>query len=743
MKATYMRKGRRLIGALLAAGCLAIVMHPQGGKAQVRSGWIPDILQQKPTDLEMGVQGENAEEAGRTYQFLPDYSYAGYRWGESLLPEPSGTVVDATEFGAQPNDGQDDTIALRRAVQWAHGTDGPVIVQLPPGRLRLREILFIERGNLVLRGHGTGEEGTTLVVPRPLREMDVPPEYEVPLPSGKSQFSWQGGVIWSRLPARHRDGAHRGGVRAVAGRRDHHVVYLETRANLQPGDVIQLRWYNERREGAGNSLLGHVYCTTEVRFGDNLFSAHRPLVYQSLTVTAVDGRRVTVKEPLLHDVRPDWKVTVASPTSLQEVGIANLRIAFPDVSYAGHLQEDGYNGIFLTDLAHGWVQDVVIENADTPIILDRSTRNLTLQGIDVRGRYGHHGVIVGGDGVLVEDFSIRANFMHTLTFGTGARRSVFTDGYTWMGKLDQHAGGNHQNLFDDIEVQYQREFPHPLFRRGGARAWEPAAGAFNTFWNVQVGFKEDGAGETLIGKIESAPHARIVGLHAAGNRELKIEYGPDPYIEGLNRSGIAVPSLYEYQLDQRLRVNRPPEVAILRPTTGTQISGEGTQTVEAVVKDGAPRPDRVAFYVDREKIGTDTSSEDGWTTQWTASEKGPHSIYAILVDQSGRRYRSASQSCTGGDRVVWVGSELGRLDPGRPNPFSEQTVVHYAIRTASHVRIELFDVQGRMVRVLEEGLKRPGEHTVRIDGSNLSSGVYFYRITAGDYTDVGKSVVVH
>jgi hypothetical protein len=574
--------------------------------------------------------------------------------------------------------------------------------------------------------------------------MDVPPEYEAPLPSGKSQFSWKGGVIWSRLPAGRRDEARRGNVRAIAGRRDHHVIYLAQAASIRPGDVIRVQWYNRERKQGSNTLLAHVYCSADLRFGDNLFSASRPLVSQHLTVTAVDRRRVTVKEPLLHDVRPDWTVRVDRPGALAELGVANLRIAFPDVSYAGHFNAAGYNGLFLNDVAHGWIEDVVVENADNAFIVDSSVRNLTVRGVNVKGRSGHHGFIASGEDVLVEDFSVRANFIHSLTFGTGARRSVFTNGFVWMGKLDQHAGVNHQNLFDDIEVRYQREFPHPLFRRGGARDWEPAAGAFNTFWNVQVGFEERASGaETVIGKIETAPRGRIVGLHAADGRTLSIEYGPDPYVEGLNRPQIAVPSLYDYQRDRRLGGTRPPEVAIVRPAMEAQISTGDAQTVEALVKEGTRRPARVLFYVDGEKIGTDVSPEDGWTTQWTASEKGPHSIHAVLVDQGGRRYRSTPQSCGKRDPVVWVGAEHGRLSGNYPNPFSEQSVIRYAIRQSSHVRVELFDVQGRKVRVLEEGMQRAGEHTVRVDGLTLSSGVYFYRITAGDYTEVGKSVVVH
>jgi hypothetical protein len=704
--------------------------------AQEKDGWMPEILGQEAQLMEEGDKPKSET------RYLPDYSYAGYRWGEGSLPAPRGTVIKTTEYGVSPDDGTDDTEALRRALREAHTVEGPVVVRLPQGRLHLCEILFLERSNIVLKGKGSGDDGTTFVVTRSLREMNVPEAYESRLSTGTSQFSWQGGVFWVRAPAEERRTTKQKIATARVGRRGHRVFYLERSGGIETGDILRIRWFN--RSGKDSSLLRHVYCSSDLSYGGHLVNPQQDLISQEVTVTEVDGRRITVKEPLLHDIRPLWTVDVTSPQFLEEVGITGIRIVFPDTEYAGHHKEAGYNGLYLNNVAHGWVRDVTVENVDTGIIFSGPTKTVTARGIQVKGRGGHHGILVRGYGILVEDFAIHTNFLHSLSFGTGARGSVYTDGYAWMAKLDQHRGVNHQNLYGNLEVEYLEPLPQPLFRHGGSRSrWGPTAGAFNTFWNVQVRVEKAGNRPVwTIGKESEAPHGRIVGLHSISPPRLDIEYGPEAYIEGMNRSGIAVPSLYDYQRHRRTRDLRSPGIAILRPAHESQVQPGRTTTVEAVVQEGAHSVQRVVFYSDDEEIGTDRSGHDGWSTTWTPSQKGPHSLHAVLIDKNGGRVRSRSRSCTGKDQVVWGGTEEGQLKKNYPNPFSQKSVIRYAIPRMSRVRIELFDVQGRLVRVLVNDEKPAGRHTANVRGFTLSSGVYFYRITARGFRESGKLVVV-
>lgn len=73
-----------------------------------------------------------------------------------------------------------------------------------------------------------------------------------------------------------------------------------------------------------------------------------------------------------------------------------------------------------------------------------------------------------------------------------------------------------------------------------------------------------------------------------------------------------------------------------------------------------------------------------------------------------------------------------RLNAAYPNPFNPLTVIPFQMATASKVTIQVFDMLGRNVAMLIDEFKSAGDHTVRFDGSGLSSGVYMIRFTTAD-----------
>jgi len=123
--------------------------------------------------------------------------------------------------------------------------------------------------------------------------------------------------------------------------------------------------------------------------------------------------------------------------------------------------------------------------------------------------------------------------------------------------LDQHAGANHQNLFDNVTLHAPAvptdDGPAVVaFDGSGAGYWQPGHGAFNTTWNLRILVSGGAyASETVtVQGLDEGPGGRIVGLH--GNRDFALDYRPVPYIESLNRELSNVPSLFDYQLRHRL-----------------------------------------------------------------------------------------------------------------------------------------------------------------------------------------------
>jgi hypothetical protein len=77
-----------------------------------------------------------------------------------------------------------------------------------------------------------------------------------------------------------------------------------------------------------------------------------------------------------------------------------------------------------------------------------------------------------------------------------------------------------------------------------------------------------------------------------------------------------------------------------------------------------------------------------------------------------------------------------------PNPFNPRTTINFALPEASQVRLTVYDVQGHQVAQLVNGWRDAGSHSVAFDGTNLPSGIYVYRLTAGGFDATGKMVLM-
>jgi hypothetical protein len=78
----------------------------------------------------------------------------------------------------------------------------------------------------------------------------------------------------------------------------------------------------------------------------------------------------------------------------------------------------------------------------------------------------------------------------------------------------------------------------------------------------------------------------------------------------------------------------------------------------------------------------------------------------------------------------------------QPNPFNPTTVVSFELRDASYVSLRIYDTAGRLVETLVNGWRDAGDHQITFDGSGLPSGIYFAKLTAGDFSQVQKLVLL-
>ena len=77
-----------------------------------------------------------------------------------------------------------------------------------------------------------------------------------------------------------------------------------------------------------------------------------------------------------------------------------------------------------------------------------------------------------------------------------------------------------------------------------------------------------------------------------------------------------------------------------------------------------------------------------------------------------------------------------------PNPFNPTSAISYQLSALSFVNLSVYDISGRKVTELVNGQREAGLHEAIFDASNLPSGLYIYRLQAGDFTASGKMILM-
>jgi len=82
------------------------------------------------------------------------------------------------------------------------------------------------------------------------------------------------------------------------------------------------------------------------------------------------------------------------------------------------------------------------------------------------------------------------------------------------------------------------------------------------------------------------------------------------------------------------------------------------------------------------------------------------------------------------------------LSQNYPNPFNPSTKINYSVPKTSYVTIKIYDILGKEISILVDREKSAGNYEVEFYGGNLTSGVYFYRMQAGNFIDTKKFVLL-
>lgn len=134
---------------------------------------------------------------------------------------------------------------------------------------------------------------------------------------------------------------------------------------------------------------------------------------------------------------------------------------------------------------------------------------------------------------------------------------------------------------------------------------------------------------------------------------------------------------------------------------------------------------------------------------------GDYDLGTIIAQDSFNFYKTASDAGVGtGAWFVDSGEDFEALQSSEvlpeayslgqnyPNPFNPTTTIQYALPADGQVVLSVYNVNGSLVATVVDGYRTVGHHSVTFDASGLTSGVYFYQMTAGDYTSMRKMVLM-
>ena len=187
----------------------------------------------------------------------------------------------------------------------------------------------------------------------------------------------------------------------------------------------------------------------------------------------------------------------------------------------------------------------------------------------------------------------------------------------------------------------------------------------------------------------------------------------------------------------------PRYVNVINPNG--QMSGFGT------FRDIVSYQDKLIAAVDAKSIRISQDGGKSWTdfntgliTDWTFAdlEIKPPYIWALTGFFGNVYRRSLSEIVTAVKPEFSMENNSFTLEQNFPNPVKSSSTIKYTIQNTENVELSVFDVSGKEVINLINSLQYPGNYEITFDVKNLKSGTYFYRLNAGNDSQVRKFSVL-
>jgi hypothetical protein len=495
---------------------------------------------------------------------LWDHRQAGWRAGDEPEVPEDLPVFEAVHFGVEADSGRECAPGLRAAIAAAAAAGGGV-VRLPAGTLDYRidgwqPPIVIDRPRIIIRGAGSGTDGTLIVNHRYADHAANPAQ---PWKAGQwPMFRFDGrgpaglaGQMGTDAPARA----------TVADP----VVAAEIHAATRGSPILELAPGHRVRAGR-DYLLVHLEAAglplITALIGDACTPAahYREVgaqqVRQLVTVARVAGDQAVLDAPVHWTRRDAWQARLLEVDLLAEVGLCHLRLRGRwDGHFTHHWNpehDNGWDQVGGTWCRDAFIHDTVHENCTTAVGL-ANCRHTTISRVRVTGNPGHNGICLGGASTacLLRACDIGRQ-MHAINIsGTPCGTVIHDCRIDEPGGLDLHGSTGLDTLVDGLTGG--------VLVGGGSREHVPPRhGPHLVMWNWAQGHYHPYRAWKKVRRLASwhdTPGFVAIGVHTMDGHPLVYE-GPDgesdadrcddrAWVESLGQP-VMPASLYRWQRDR-------------------------------------------------------------------------------------------------------------------------------------------------------------------------------------------------
>lgn len=376
----------------------------------------------------------------KTKSRLPDFSFAGYKYGEKAIGDSKHKIFNIVDFGAIPDDGQSDKAAIEAAISAAEA-NGSGVVFFPKGRFLVHErtdnhtSILIGKSNIVLRGSGSGEDGTLLVMTENLVPKDTTQKWTTP-----PMFMVEGKGIGASI-----------GFIAKQAKKGDFNIQLERNVSVKSGDWITLRMENNDPELIKQDLGGHALDTAWSKL------AKRGVFFQVFVeVKACKGNLLQLHAPIAFDIDPKhrWEVLYFDP--ITEVGIEDIAfIGKWKKSFVHHrswIDDSAWNILSLNNVSHSWISNCRFTDINMAASVGKGA-NVSFLNCSVTGNGGHESIRnEGGTNIFLGGLKDEASSFHAFgVSGPSMNTVIWRCSYPSTTSFEIHSSQPRNTLLDLVE----------------------------------------------------------------------------------------------------------------------------------------------------------------------------------------------------------------------------------------------------------------------------------------------------